>query len=48
MSRPLIILIGLIYVYISAETGWRGQFGLSIMYFGYAMGNIGLWMLAGE
>lgn len=47
MTRPLIILVGCIYAYISVETGWRGDAGLSIMYFGYALGNVGLWILAG-
>jgi hypothetical protein len=46
MSRPLIVVVGLIYAYIAAETGIKGNFGLSIMYGGYALGNIGLWILA--
>lgn len=46
MSRPLIVVVGLIYAYIGAEMAIRGNAGLSIMYAGYAMGNIGLWMLA--
>lgn len=46
MSRPLIVIVGLIYAYIAAETGIRGNAGLSIMYAGYALGNIGLWILA--
>lgn len=46
MSRTLIVIVGLIYAYISAETALRGNAGLSIMYAGYAMGNIGLWILA--
>jgi hypothetical protein len=46
VSRPLIVLVGLIYAYISAEMGVRGNYGVSIMYFGYALGNVGLWILA--
>lgn len=46
MSRPLIVVVGLIYAYIAAEMGIRGNYGVSIMYAGYALGNIGLWMLA--
>jgi hypothetical protein len=46
VSRPLIVLVGLIYAYIAAEMALRGNAGLSIMYGGYAMGNVGLWMLA--
>lgn len=47
MTRPLIILVGLVYAYIAVETGLKGNAGLSIMYAGYAMGNVGLWILAG-
>ena len=47
MSRPLIALIGLTYSYIAIEMGWRGNAGLAIMYAGYAVGNVGLWILAG-
>lgn len=46
MSRPLIVLVGLVYAYIAAEMAVRGNVGLSIMYGGYAMGNVGLWILA--
>ncbi len=46
MIRPLIIVVGLIYAYIAAETGIKGNAGLSIMYAGHALGNVGLWILA--
>lgn len=46
MSRPLIVLVGLIYAYIALENGCEGKAGLSIMYAGYALGNVGLWILA--
>lgn len=46
MSRPLIVLVGLIYAYIAAECAWRGNMGLSLLYVGYAFANIGAWMLA--
>jgi hypothetical protein len=46
MSRTLIVIVGLIYAYIAVETGAKGNSGLSIMYAGYALGNIGLWILA--
>lgn len=46
MSRPLIIIVGLIYAYIAAETALKGNYGLAIMYGGYSFSNIGLWILA--
>lgn len=46
MSRPLIVIVGLIYAYIAAETAIKGDAGLSIMYVGYALGNVGIWILA--
>lgn len=46
MSGPLIALTGLIYAYISADQFWRGNPGMGIAYFGYALSNIGLYLLA--
>lgn len=46
MSRPLIILVGAIYAYISIESAIKGNYGLAIAFAGYAMGNGGMWMLA--
>ena len=46
MSRPLIIAVGLVYVYIAAESAWMGRGGLAAMYAGYAIANIGAWILA--
>lgn len=46
MTRPLIILVGLIYAYIALESAWRGNTGIAITYGAYALGNVGLWMLA--
>jgi len=46
MSSWLIIVTGLIYTYISAEQAFKGNVGMSICYFGYATGNIGLYMMA--
>jgi hypothetical protein len=48
MSRPLIIIVGLIYAFVAAEQGARGNAGMAIMYAAYSVGNIGLWMMAGE
>ena len=46
MSSWLIIVTGLIYAYISIEQGFKGNFGLAVTYFGYAIGNIGLYLMA--
>jgi hypothetical protein len=46
MSSWLIILTGLIYLYIAAEQSFRGNVGMGICYFGYAVGNIGLYLMA--
>jgi len=46
MSSWLIIVTGLIYAYISAEQGFKGNIGLAVTYFGYAIGNIGLYLMA--
>jgi hypothetical protein len=48
MSGWLIALTGLIYAYVAAEQGWRGNAGLCIAYAGYAFANIGLYLLAGR
>jgi len=46
LSHTLIIITGLIYAYISAEQFYLGNNGMSICYFGYALGNVGLYMMA--
>lgn len=46
MSAWLIILTGLIYAYISVEQYLKGNMGMAVCYFGYALGNVGLYMLA--
>ena len=46
MSAWLIVLTGLIYAYIACEQGYKGNFGMAICYFGYALGNVGLFMMA--
>jgi len=46
VSSWLIIAIGIVYLYISLEQLYRGNTGMAITYFGYAFGNVGLYMLA--
>jgi len=47
VESPLLIAgIGLVYLYISIEQITKGNIGMSITYFGYSLGNVGLYMLA--
>jgi hypothetical protein len=46
MSSWLIIVTGLIYSYIAFEQGYKGNMGMAICYFGYALGNVGLYIMA--
>jgi len=46
MSSWLIVVTGLIYLYIAIEQAVKGNHGMAITYFGYAFGNIGLYLLA--
>jgi hypothetical protein len=46
MSGPLIIITGLIYAYIAAEQLFKGNPHMAIVYGGYAIGNVGLYLMA--
>jgi hypothetical protein len=46
VSSWLIILTGLIYAYISAEQGFKGNAGLACMYAGYCFANFGAYLIA--
>lgn len=46
MSGPLIALTGFIYAYIAADQLWKGNPGMGIAYVGYALANVGLYLLA--
>ena len=46
MSAWLIILTGVVYAYISGEQYFKGNAGMAICYAGYALGNVGLYMMA--
>jgi hypothetical protein len=45
-SPLLIACVGFVYLYIAIEQYMKGNIGMSITYFGYALGNVGLYMLA--
>lgn len=44
--KSLILVVGLIYLGISAEQLWKGSIPNAIVYFGYGISNYGLWKLA--
>jgi len=46
MSSWLIVLTGLIYAYIAFDQYIKGNSGMAVTYFGYALGNVGLYMMA--
>ncbi len=46
MSGWLIGLTGIIYAYVCVEQFMKGNPGMGIAYFGYAVANIGLYLLA--
>lgn len=44
MSGWLIVLTGLIYLYISGEQTVKGNWPMVVVYFGYALANVGLYL----
>ena len=46
MSSWLIIVTGLIYAYIAAEQGLKGNLPMCICYACYAGANVGLYLMA--
>lgn len=46
MSAWLIAAVGVVYAYVSGESFFKGNLGMGIAYAGYALGNVGLYLLA--
>jgi len=46
MSTWLIAIIGVVYLVVSIDLYLKSQIGLSIAFFGYAIGNVGLYLEA--
>jgi hypothetical protein len=46
MSAWLIAVIGLVYFFVAIEQFMKGGTGTGIMFLGYAIGNVGLVMVA--
>jgi hypothetical protein len=45
MSGWLVIVVGVIYAGVAVMQGFKGDTPLAIVFGGYALSNIGLWML---
>ena len=45
-SRTRTVPDGLIYAYVAIEQALKGNLAMAIMYSGYSIGNVGLWMMA--
>lgn len=43
MSKPLILLTGLIYTYVAFEQYMKGNTPMALAYAGYAFSNVGLY-----
>lgn len=46
MSHTLIALIGAAYIWIAVEQGFKQDWGVSVMFLGYAIGQVGVWLQA--
>jgi hypothetical protein len=46
MSHTLIALIGAAYLWIAVEQYSKDSIGVAVMFFGYAVGQAGVWMQA--
>lgn len=42
MSGWLVGLMGLVYLYVALEQSFKGAWPTAIMFYGYALGNVGL------
>lgn len=46
MSGPLIIGVGVVYLVVALDQYRQGATGMAIAWFGYALANVGLAMVA--
>ena len=46
MSKPLIMITGLIYLYVAMEQWYNGNNAMCLAYIGYSFSNVGLYFLA--
>jgi hypothetical protein len=49
MGAWLVLFVGVIYLVVAADFGFRlGNWYMAVIYFGYAVANVGLFKLGGE
>jgi hypothetical protein len=46
MSSWLIATIGVVYLFVAVDLFIKGQVGLGIAFIGYALGNVGLYLVS--
>ena len=46
MSTPLILVVGVVYLAVAVDQFRKGDTGMAIAWFGYALANVGLAMVA--
>lgn len=46
MSGPLIFIVGVVYLAVAWDQARKGDTGMAIAWFGYALANVGLAMAA--
>ena len=46
MSHTLIALIGIAYIWIGGEQWLKGNWGVGVMFLGYAIGQVGVFLQA--
>lgn len=42
MSSPLILAVGAVYLVVAADQAHKGNHGMALAWFGYALSNVGL------
>lgn len=45
-SKALIAAIGVAYLYIAMRQGMKADWGVSLMFLGYALAQVGVWYQA--
>jgi hypothetical protein len=43
MANWLVVAVGLVYAYISLDQFFKNNMGVALMFFGYALSNVGIY-----
>jgi hypothetical protein len=46
MSGCLLLIVAGIYMYVAIDQYWKGNSGVALAFFGYALSNIGLYQVS--